>query len=1304
MDNKIIHREVNIIDADRNVNFDNLILTADNDYNNHLNSLDYSNYHKMIEIFAESIYEYDNGYRLSADEDGLIDELELELRFFQEIFGGVSNTLSKFQFETIIKNLHNLSESANNLKELDETHELDITFHRDNYIDFHNKFSNLRYSIQGKQNIIKYCKSNILPHDKKILFKNKLNINTSDEEQIQRYYTKNLKKTFTKNNIDLYEVRTRLGGKLELEYNKEMNKFNSSNISNSYISAKIIEANSLLREINKYHTQIGSDQNMYKTFRLKTRKSFLFGENIRIDLTKVKNSKKDVNAKLKYDFIPTKSFIKGNINSQTEQYEMEIELINLQSVSKEELIKLINRSINIFKYITQFVSEMDKFTYSFIQDDVKHIYNTLIDTIIGSRISSKIAEKSTASLSKIENEFKKKRGRFTNEKYRFISPSVVSINMSNLHNDNVNSITKDFNYCVTDKADGLGHILFKVGLDHMSAAYKTQYNYLKDRVFLIDNNLVVKDIDFKCMKKTDNFAILLNGEYLNYNKNHEPLNEYLIYDAYYYNKDICSLNLMNDSDDSDTRLSFAKKFVKNYLLTPLTTDINSRTLIKVKEFYKASSDSNIFQQTKKIWDNKDAFSYHLDGVIYTPTNCPVNFTDTGKNKEDYFIFQNQTWYKNIKWKPAHDNTIDFLIRFKKEVLIKKENIDITRNVIKIINDDEYIIGNLYNKDNNKPVSFSPKLPDLGDVSSGLFKGEYTNGIRSKLIIKDVLNNLVEDNTIVECSYTNFNTTHEDYIDNKNMRFTILHTRHDKTYSHRIAMDTQNKNMRHINKLLSILSVKNEHQLTFFQKKYINKHKYLLYSRGLCHRNSTIRDLIQNLPKIKLFYSKKDNVTNGIKFNYGNSKHVADRIWETIHNPITVNMITTGLGIPTRTSELDKYYNNSLTIKRGHSKMINMQNFHNFVKKNLLIKKAADSIIENRLKDGYIAGPLESTDIDLETLKISKGTIYNAFIYNNYLIFNITSNKTVKTKKTKKTSKILTLSYKLNSDPSDVEQTIDCTKIKSDTDNIPELSILDLCCGKGGDIFKWIPNKFKLCIGLDLFEDNIHNKYNGAFARYNKYLSGSSSQTDPSIEFYVADCSKKIYETPYNINTNAFYKSEDNFNKFNEKKPVNGFDVVSIMFALHYFFKNESELDNLIDNISNNLKQGGYLIGICFDGKQIYDFLSTLDKGDSNDGNTISNELIWKITKNFNNISNNFAANDNSTLGMSISVFVRSINKTFEEFLVNFNYFKQKLKAKSIMEVKSSLITEEILSKSRKPLQEYEKDFSKLNRYFVFKKI
>ena len=31
-----------------------------------------------------------------------------------------------------------------------------------------------------------------------------------------------------------------------------------------------------------------------------------------------------------------------------------------------------------------------------------------------------------------------------------------------------------------------------------------------------------------------------------------------------------------------------------------------------------------------------------------------------------------------------------------------------------------------------------------------------------------------------------------------------------------------------------------------------------------------------------------------------------------------------------------------------------------------------------------------------------------------------------------------------------------------------------------------------------------------------------------------------------------------------------------MFALHYFFRSESVLDQFIENVANNVKQGGYL--------------------------------------------------------------------------------------------------------------------------------
>ena len=47
---------------------------------------------------------------------------------------------------------------------------------------------------------------------------------------------------------------------------------------------------------------------------------------------------------------------------------------------------------------------------------------------------------------------------------RYISPKVVSIDMDNIREENQYSICHD--YTVTDKADGLNMLLFKVGSDH----------------------------------------------------------------------------------------------------------------------------------------------------------------------------------------------------------------------------------------------------------------------------------------------------------------------------------------------------------------------------------------------------------------------------------------------------------------------------------------------------------------------------------------------------------------------------------------------------------------------------------------------------------------------------------------------------------------------------------------------------------------------------------------------------------------------------------------------------------------------
>ena len=62
----------------------------------------------------------------------------------------------------------------------------------------------------------------------------------------------------------------------------------------------------------------------------------------------------------------------------------------------------------------------------------------------------------------------------------------------------------------------------------------------------------------------------------------------------------------------------------------------------------------------------------------------------------------------------------------------------------------------------------------------------------------------------------------------------------------------------------------------------------------------------------------------------------------------------------------------------------------------------------------------------------------------------------------------------------------------------------------------------------------------------------------------------------------------------------GFDVMSCQFAIHYLIDNMEKLSNLIQNISSNLKSGGYFIGTCFDGKTLFEELKQNNKLESKD--------------------------------------------------------------------------------------------------------
>jgi len=117
------------------------------------------------------------------------------------------------------------------------------------------------------------------------------------------------------------------------------------------------------------------------------------------------------------------------------------------------------------------------------------------------------------------------------------------------------------------------------------------------------------------------------------------------------------------------------------------------------------------------------------------------------------------------------------------------------------------------------------------------------------------------------------------------------------------------------------------------------------------------------------------------------------------------------------------------------------------------------------------------------------------------------------------------------------------------------------------------------------------------------------------------------------------------------KGLNGFDVVSNQFSIHYFFENNVKLNNFLRNVSECCKVGGYFIGTCYDGKKVF---NKLRNKEVNESIVIMQEAkkMWEIQKNY---SQEEFEDDDSCLGYKISVYQESINKVFAEYLVNFDY-------------------------------------------------
>jgi hypothetical protein len=775
----------------------------------------------------------------------------------------------------------------------------------------------------------------------------------------------------------------------------------------------------------------------------------------------------------------------------------------------------------------------------------------------------------------------------------FIGPSSYTLQIENIvkNNENTNIPNIRYDYTVTDKADGARCLLYIAN---------------DGKIYLIDTNMHIIFTGVETHNK-EQFNSLLDGEYITKNKVGNNIHLFMAFDVYYVNEQ-STREFMFYPKDEDAENKYRLKILYQFIneLKPVSILDNKSNAevkrvecknihnfqIKCKMFYHITKytdengvevDKDIFSACNEILSKTmdETYEYNTDGLIFTPAYTAVGADAEGAPAGP---LNKYTWPLSFKWKPAEFNTIDFLVTTKKDNSNKEE-------VHHIFQDGSNL---------NEPQSIIQYKTLI--LRCGF--DEKKHGIINpcQAIIED--NELSKNNMDNEDGY-------------KPVPFQPTEPYDPNAYLCNIKLQQQGTQ-------LYMMTEENE----YFEENMIVEFKYVIDNE----------EGWKWVP-LRVRYDKTNELRAGLR-NYGNAYHVANNNWYSIHNPITNEMISTGLNVPETYNNDEVYYNRSNNDTNTKS----LREFHNLYVKSKLITGVSN---------------------------------------------------------------------------------------RGDT-------LIDYAVGKAGDLSKWLHNNLDFVLGVDVSKDNIHNQLDGACTRYLK--AKAKYNNIPRALFVVGDSSLNI-------------RNGSAFNSTKEKQIIDavfgsgpkdmsllgkgvykdygvantGFTISSCQFALHYFFENKNTLLSFIKNLSECTKVNGYFIGTCYDGKKIFNELSSLNNGESITINKNDNK-IYELTKLYDQTG---FPDDELSLGYPINVYQESINKTFREYLVNFEYFSKIMEDYGFILISKedanqmnlpdgsglfnelyTYMEEELkietknkhMYKSAKYMSPEEKRISFMNRYFIFKKV
>lgn len=224
-------------------------------------------------------------------------------------------------------------------------------------------------------------------------------------------------------------------------------------------------------------------------------------------------------------------------------------------------------------------------------------------------------------------------------------------------------------------------------------------------------------------------------------------------------------------------------------------------------------------------------------------------------------------------------------------------------------------------------------------------------------------------------------------------------------------------------------------------------------------------------------------------------------------------------------------------------------------------------------------------------------------------------------------------------------------------NVP-VNVLDVGCGRGGDLMKFYHAKVASSVCIDVDSETLHNAVDGAISRYNGHRA--KYPAFPKMTFICADFTIPLdAENQFRIIVDKTPSNKVMLEKVFPIKNMIKFDRINSQFAFHYFLANEETWKNTCNNINKCLKVGGIMLITTFDAQRIIEVLKNKERYTIYYTANGEKKILYDIVKKF---SDKYTAG----LGNAIDVYngmVSYEDKYITEYLVDKKFLIDELREK-----------------------------------------